>query len=131
MNQPQNSHSSIGRGIVLVENSTLLPASFRLEADSTGTGWSQVSDNGDVHQLEKTIDAAGWNFFYMAGTIQANAFGFDKQSMLHSALQRLFKTVKRQGCNCLEIDDVATHSFWGMPYVSVSAHSRRISGSNG
>ena len=127
MMQNQSGSSTIGPGLVLVENSTLLPAAFRLEADSSGTGWAQVAGNGDVHQLQKKIAAAGWTFFFMAGTIRASAFGFDRQSIIHAALRRLFKTVKREGCNCLEIDDVATHSFWGMPYVIVSAHSRRIS----
>lgn len=122
-------NSSIGRGTVLVANSTLLPSPSRLESDSAGPGWSQVLNNGDVHQLEKTIDAAGWNFFYMAGTIQASAFGFDRQSMIHSALQSLFKRTKRQNCNCLEIDNVEAHSFLGVPWINVSAHSRRISGS--
>ena len=31
-----------------------------------------------------------------------------------------------QKCNCLEIDEVATRSFLGMPGVSVSAHTRHI-----
>jgi hypothetical protein len=34
--------------------------------------------------------------------------------------------VKRQQCNCLEIDQVTTHSFLGVPCVSISAHSRNI-----
>jgi hypothetical protein len=46
--------------------------------------------------------------------------------MIHAALKRLIANVKLQKCNCLEIDDVATHSLLGMPYVSVSAHPRHI-----
>lgn len=131
MKQQPDGNSTIGRGVVLVERSTLLPEPCRLDGDSTGSAWAQVANNGDVHQLEQKIAAAGWTFFFMAGTIRASAFGFDRQRMIHSALQRLFKTVKGQNCNCLEIDDVESHSFWGMPCVSISAHSRRISRSNG
>jgi hypothetical protein len=28
--------------------------------------------------------------------------------------------------HCLEIEDVETRSFWGIPYVSVSGHARHI-----
>ncbi len=126
MTPRQVRNSTLDPGLVLVANDTHLPEPFRLESDSTGSGWSQVENNADVHRLEQTLDAAGWTFYYMAGTIQASAFGFNRESMMHSALQRLFKTVKKQKCNSLEIDHVATHSFLGVPYLSVSGHSRRI-----
>ncbi len=129
MNQSENGNSPIGRGVVLVEKSTLLPEPMRLESDSTGNGWTRVAHNGDVHQLEWKIDAAGWTFSYLAGAIRARAFGFDRQGVINAALRRLFKTAKRQHCNCLEIDDVASHSFLGVPYVSVSAHTRQIAAS--
>ena len=129
MNDNQNGHFSISRGIVLIEKSTLLPEPMRLESDSAGSGWARVADSGGVHQLEQKIDAAGWTFSYLAGAIRASAFGFNRQGRINTALRRLFKTAKRQHCNCLEIDDVAAHSFLGVPYVSVSAHSRQIAAS--
>ena len=46
--------------------------------------------------------------------------------MVRTALNRLIARVKLQKCNCLEIDEVAAKSFLGMPYVSVSGHSRHI-----
>jgi hypothetical protein len=127
MNQPQSGNSPIGHGVVLVEKGTILPEPIRLETDSTGSGWARVASDGNVHELEQKIDAAGWTFSYLAGAIRASAFGFDRQGRIHGALRRLFRTAKRQNCNCLEIDDIEMHSFLGVPYVSVSAHSRQIS----
>jgi len=109
-----------------VEKNTVLPEAIRLESDFTGNAWARIADHANVRLLEKAIAAAGWTFFYMAGTIRASAFGFDRQKMVHAALVRLFRTLKGQGCNCLEIDDVESHSFAGMPYLSVLAHGRRI-----
>jgi len=46
--------------------------------------------------------------------------------MVDSALKRIIEQVREQRCNCLEIDEVETRSFLGLPYVNVSAHARRI-----
>jgi hypothetical protein len=31
-----------------------------------------------------------------------------------------------QNCNCLEIDAIRAHTFLGVPWISLSAHSRHI-----
>ena len=62
----------------------------------------------------------------MAGAIRTTVFGFDRLKMMGAALKRLIKNVKLQKCNCLEIDNVAVHSFLGLPYMSISAHPRHI-----
>jgi hypothetical protein len=45
---------------------------------------------------------------------------------IDSALQRVIAGARLQHCNCIEIDEVSAHSFLGIPYVSVSAHTRHI-----
>jgi len=122
----QDGTRTMSPGAILVKKSALLPELVRLESDSDGTGWARVANPSDGQQLEKNLAVAGWTFLYMAGAIRTTAFGFERQRMIHAALKRLLKTVTQQRCNCMEIDDVATHSFWGLPYVSISAHSRHI-----
>jgi len=117
---------TIGPGAILVQATTLLPEPLRLETDSNGCGWARVANTLDGCQLEKKLGAVGWTLFYMAGAIRTTVFGFKRQSMLHTALNRLIASARLQKCNCLEIDDIATHSFLGIPYVNVSAHSRHI-----
>lgn len=126
MTSQQDGNRTIGPGAILVEQNTLLPEPLRLESGSDVTGWARVADNPDGRQLEKKLTAAGWTFFYMAGKIRTLGFGFESQKMIQAALKRLITTVRQQKCNCLEIDDVAMHSFWGMPYASVTAHARHI-----
>src|ERR1039457_2758509 len=116
----------ITSGTILIEKGTLLPEPLRLETALHASGWAPVTNKLDRHQLEKKIATAGWTFFYMAGEIRSTAFGFNSQNRADAALQRLIANAKLRKCNCLEIDGVATHSFLGMPYVSVSAHSRHI-----
>jgi len=122
----QSSDRTIRPGAILVKKSTLLPEPLRLENDATANGWARIANDSDGQPLEKKLAAAGWTFFYMAGAITTTAFGFGRSRMIHRALQRLFTTVTLQKCNCIEIDDVATHTFLGIPYVSVSAHARHI-----
>ena len=126
MRSQPNSDRTIGPGAILVKKSTPLPEPLRLENDATATGWARIANDSDSRSLEKKLAGAGWTFFYMAGAIRTTVFGFERSSMLHRALKRLFTTVTRQKCNCIEIDDVATRTFLGIPYVSVAAHSRHI-----
>ena len=125
ISQPQSSRT-IGPGSILVEKSTLLPESVGLESDPTQSGWARITNNPDRHQLEKKLTAAGWTFFLMAGAIKSIAFGFARPRMIQAALKRLIAIVGLQKCNCLEIDAIVTRSFLGMPYVSLSAHTRHI-----
>lgn len=113
-------------GAILVQKGTVLPEPLRLDSGWHASGWTSVLNNLDRHQLEKELATAGWTFFYMAGAIRTTAFGFDKQKMIDAALKRLITNVRLEKCNSLEIDNVEMHSFWGMPYVSISAHSRHI-----
>ena len=112
-------------GTILIEKHAARPQCFHLK-DSSPTDWMAFTHNLSPYELEKELSAAGWTFFYMANAIQTTAFGFNRAKMIHAALQRLVTNVREQRCNCLEIDDVATRSFLGLPYVSVSAHPRHI-----
>jgi hypothetical protein len=116
----KKSGRTINSGDTLVERNTLLPDSLRLETDSAADGWARVADSLDGHELQKRLATAGWTFFYMAGTITASGFG------AAAALKRLITAVRLQKCNCVEIDDIRTRSLFGVPYVSLSAHSRHI-----
>ena len=125
ISQPKG-RQTISPGTILVEKSTLLPEPLGLESDLTESGWARVTNNPDRRQIEEKLAAAGWTFFYMAGTIRTIAFGFDRPRMIEAALKRLIATVSQQKSNCLEVDAITMRSFLGVPYVSLSAHSRHI-----
>ena len=110
----------------MIEKGTLLPQFFRAETDSYPNAWIAIDSSLNFHERENELANAGWTFLYMASKVRATAFGFDRPKMVHRALKRLIAVARLQKCNCLEIDEVAMHSFLGMPYVSVSAHSRNI-----
>ena len=113
-------------GAILIKKGTPLPEPLRLGTDSQAKGWASVTNTLDTHELERKLSTGGWTFFYIAGAIRTTVFGFDRAKMIHAALKHLLASVKLQKCNCLEIDDITTRSFLGMPYLSVSAHTRNI-----
>jgi hypothetical protein len=126
MNSKPETYQTISPGSILVEQNTFLPPPLGLESGITESGWARVTSNPNRQQLETKLAAAGWAFFYMAGKIKTTAFGFKRPRMIQAALKRLIAIVKLQNCNCLEIDAIRTRSFLGLPYISLSAHSRHI-----
>ena len=116
---------AIKTGSILIERSASMPESLRLEGKFYSGGWRSVS-NLDLNELDAAIDKAGWTFFFMAGEIKITAFGFDKERAVRRAVKRVITNVESHKCNCVEITEMSAKSFLGMPYVSVSAHSRHI-----
>jgi hypothetical protein len=62
----------------------------------------------------------------MAGELRTSGFGFNETSRMNRAVTHLIDAVKRQHCNCLEINEIRLRSFFGLPYTSVVAHARHI-----
>jgi hypothetical protein len=116
----------IKTGTLLMEKGTPVPQFFSVGTELYPNNWRQVTTNHHFPELEKELSLAGWTFFYLAGEIRTIGIGFDRKKAINAALKRLISNVSLQKCNCLEIDNVETRSFLGVPYVSVSAHSRRL-----
>jgi hypothetical protein len=113
-------------GGLLIERDALLPRCFEVEPGSHPKGWIFIKQTLTSQQLEKELSATGWTFFFMAGAIQATAFGINREKMLYAALNRGIKAVRQLGCNCLQIESVERLSFLGFPYVSLSVRPRHI-----
>ena len=119
---------TIKAGAILIEDGALLPESVGLESEPRSNGWRRVK-NLDGVELDRRVREAGWTFFYLAGEIKANVFGFDVEKTTRKATTRLLEILKSDKLNCLEITQVVCKRFLGMPYVSVSGHARHIQGS--
>ena len=115
---------TITAGSILVKEGTHLPKSLLLQSGSDSNGWAAVKEGRST--FEKTIQEAGWTFFFMAGEIKATVIGFDRQKALRAALKRLIAAVKSQHCNSIEITRVMGKSLLRVPYVIVSAHARHL-----
>lgn len=115
----------IKAGAILIKGGALLPESLWLESEPCSNGWRRVK-NLDGSGLDGRVREAGWTFFFLAGEMQASVFGSDTEKTTHRAITRLLANLNSDKLNCLEITQVACKRFLGLPYVSVSAHSRHI-----
>jgi hypothetical protein len=122
----QRERQAIERGAIFVQDNPFLPKTLCLESKTGYGGWARVANQMDGGQFETTLNASGWTSFYLAGSIQTTVFGFDRQQMASEALKRLMVNMSADRCNCLEIDDVTTHSWLGLPYVRLLSHARQI-----
>jgi hypothetical protein len=113
-------------GTILIEPDARHPNCFQVEGMSYPEAWVEVKHGLSPRTLEKELSDTGWNFFYIAGAVQATAFGFDRTKTIGRALRAVIAEVRRLDCNSLEVEGVATHSFLGVRYVSVTAHRRHI-----
>jgi len=116
----------IQTGTILIENGTLLPRSLVLASEPYSTGWTTVSNLRS--DFERDISQAGWTFFFLAGEIHSTVFGFNAEAAVQTAVERLIKSAKALNCNCLQIGQVTMKSFLGLPFATVTAHSRHIQG---
>ena len=115
----------IKTGTLLIADGATLPESMQLETEPYAYGWRLVK-NFDIKEFRQIINQAGWNFFYIAGAIETSAFGSDEKKTTRKAIKQLMAKLRSKNFNCLEITQVESRRSLGVPYVSVSAHSRHI-----
>ena len=112
-------------GTILVKEWPGLPQLVGLETEPCFGEWSAVKM---LHPfaLDREIHAAGWNLFFIAAEVKAMFFGSLTAAKMQGALQRILAKVKPQHFNGLEVTAIVARHFLGVPYVTVSAHSRHM-----
>ena len=115
-------------GTILIEERPLIMKFLGLESEPCSGRWSVVNAL-DGFALDRKVHAAGWNFLFMAAEVKVTFFGALGRAKIQNALQRILVKARPQSFNCLEITGIVAKRFVGMPYATVSAHSRHIQAS--
>ena len=116
---------TIKAGTIMMKAGTIIPQSLRVETEPYSHGW-EIIKNSDADAVDRDIRRADWNFFFLAGNIQATALGYWGERTVRRAMERVVAKAEPSKFNCLEITEVSAKQFLGFPYVHVSAHSRHI-----
>jgi hypothetical protein len=111
-------------GTILIEDQLLMPR-FGVESEPYSGNWSLVRAP-DGLALDREINDAGWNFFFMAPEVKVMVLGALGANKIQNALKRILMKVEHQGFNSLEVTGIVAKHFMGVPYTTVSAHSRHI-----
>jgi len=96
-----------------------------LESEPCSGEWSRLKVL-DGFSLDRKIHAAGWNFFFLAAEVKVIFLGSLGAAKIQNALKRILEKVKGHHFNGLEVTEIVARRFLGVPYVSVSAHSRHM-----
>jgi hypothetical protein len=110
---------------ILIKEDTCLPANLPIESENFLPGW-RVVKSVDRSTLARNIEGVNWNFFYLAGEIRATVLGRNQPGTLRRAVKCVLAKQEGQKFNSLEITKVVSKRFLGIPFMSVTAHSRHI-----
>jgi hypothetical protein len=117
--------ATVHAGTILIDDEPQLTQRFGLNSEPYSGKWS-VLNGLDGFALDRQIHAAGWNFFFLATEVKVMFFGAIAGHKIQNALRRILGKVRRQNFNCLEVTGIVAKRFCGIPYATVSAHSRHI-----
>ena len=112
-------------GTILIEERPLIAQVLGLEIEPYSGNWSVIKGL-DGFSLDRKIHTAGWNFFFIATEVKVMIFGAIGATNIHSALKRILEKVRQQNFNCFEVTGIVAKRFLGVPYATVSGHSRHI-----
>ena len=112
-------------GTILIKEWPEMSQLLGLESQPCSGEWSLLTFL-DGSALDRKIHAAGWNFFFMATEVRVMFFGSVGAVRIQNAVKRLLGKVKEQQFNALEVTQIVARRFLGVPYVTVSAHSRHL-----
>src|SRR5712664_2177712 len=110
---------------IFIKEGTPLPANLPIESEAFLPGW-RVVKNLDRQALTREVEKANWNFFYLAGEMRATVFGREGLGALRKAVKCVLAKQEGQKFNSVEITKIVSKRFLGIPFMSVTAHSRHI-----
>jgi hypothetical protein len=117
--------STVQVGTILMKEWPGIKQLMGIENEPCSGEWSLLKVL-DGYTLDRKIHAAGWNFFFMAPEIKVMFFGSVGAAKIKNAVKRILEKVKPHHFNALEVTEIVADRFLGIPYVTVSAHSRHM-----
>jgi len=110
---------------IFIREKTLVPTGLAIESEPFLAGWRAVK-NLNGRELGRKIESARWNYFYLAGPIRTMVIGREGLATLRRALKRVLAKQQTQNYNSLEITKITSSRWFGVPFLSISAHARHI-----
>jgi len=117
--------TTVQAGTILIDDEPRLSQIIALKSEPYSGKW-RVINGLDGFALDREIRSAGWHFFFMAAEVKVMFFGLMRARKVQDALKRIMAKVRSQNFNCIEVTGIVAKRFLGVPYATVSAHSRHI-----
>jgi len=113
--------------MIFIKEDTPLPSTVSMESEPFLPGW-RIIKNLDRRALTRAVEGAHWNVSYLAGEIRTTVFGYKSPGTLRRAAKYVLARQEEQNFkfNSLELTKLVSKQFLGIPFMGVTAHSRRI-----
>ncbi len=111
----------IQTGTVLIKGSHL----FELESELYFGSWSMVKAF-DGFAFDQEVHASGWHFLFMGAEVKVMSLGWLGAKNIKNSFRRILGKMRGHDFNCVEVTGIIANRFLGIPYTTVSAHSRYI-----
>lgn len=116
---------SVQVGTILINEIPLIAQVIQLETELFSGSWRIVKPY-DTFTLDRNIQAAGWNFFFMVEEVKIMFLGSLEAKKIEKALKGILRKVAKRDFNAIEVTGIVTRHFLRVPYTTVTAHSRHI-----
>ncbi len=117
--------SEIVAGTVMMRVGTSLPSGMNVTTDAYSRNWDVIT-GPNAFAMDRSLRAAGWNFFFNAGAVHAVTFGRGVEKNAKQAIDRILTRVRALNFNSVEITEISSKRFLGLPYTSACGHGRQI-----
>jgi hypothetical protein len=115
----------IKAGTVLFKAGTVLPDGLTFDSEPYSPGWRSI-EALDGYAIDRKVPEVGWTFFFMAGESRTSAVGGQGPRTVRRAIKKILAALKSETSNSVEITGVVFKTFLGVPYATVSFHSRNL-----
>ncbi len=112
-------------GSLFIKTSAVLPEVWPADSEAFAQGW-RVLTTLDASALDRKLRRQAWGVFDIPGQSSAHALGFYGEKAVGKATARLLAKLNPLKFNAAEIVEVTAKKFLGVPYLTVSAHSRHV-----
>jgi hypothetical protein len=116
--------TEIQSGAMMIGEGVSLPDSAHFESRPYSSAWRSVS-GVDNFTFERGLRAAGLHLFFIAGELKVIELGWGAHA-IRRGMKRLLTRNSKRNLNCIEITQLRSAHFLGLPYVAVHGSSLHI-----
>ena len=116
--------TDIQSGAMMIREGLLLPDSAHLETRSYSKAWRSVA-GVDNFALARRLRAAGLHLFFIAGELKVIELGWGA-SAIRRGMKRILSRSRKRDLNCMEITQIRSAHFLGLPCVAIHGSSFHI-----
>lgn len=109
---------------MMIREGFFLPDSAHLESRPYSNTWRSIVGL-DSFAFDRELRTAGLHLFFIAGEVKVIELGWGA-SAIRRGMKRILTGGRKRNLNCMEITQVSSAQFLGIPYVAIHASSFHV-----